>query len=174
MTTLEKEIEFGEMFGKYRLSPPDVDMKDHWDVSVPWGYFWAKMPLGPPKHSYSIQEQPPYTFDVKAQPKGQQSHSYRWVELQNVNGDTGWLYGKADFIAFEYTEYWIIVNREKLIALVEPKIDLSTPAVSGDWVANPQPYRLHRRLGRKDAVIMVPVVDLCWIGAIISKPKSNG
>jgi hypothetical protein len=181
VNTLEKEIEFGEMFGSYKLSPPDVDMIEHWDVSVqPWvfedritelrGAMYAKHPLDHLK-VINVLSGDDYKIDVKAIPKGQQSHSWRWVEFRNVRGDRGWMYGDSDFIAFEYGEYWIIVPTRSLQLLCETKLDPS-PIDGRAWSANPQPYRLHQREDRQDQVMMVPVVDLCWIGIIIQKPKS--
>jgi hypothetical protein len=180
---IEKEIEFGEMFGEYRLSPPDVDMVDHWDVEVPALVFEAKVSaLGPSNNLWAAYGQcenitatkssDNYKIDVKAQPLGKQSHSYRWVELQNVRGDKGWVFGTADYIAFEYDEYWVMVPRTRLVDLCGSKLDTS-PMEGRDWSGNPQPYRLHQREGRKDQVMMVPVVDLCWIGTIIQKPKQK-
>ncbi len=178
---LDKEIEFGELFGSYALSPPDVDMVDHWDVEVPADEFEGRLielagvtdkDLYPraelEKHHFASRADG-YRFDVKAQPKGQQSHSYRWVELQNVRGAIGWLYGKSDYIAFEYGDYWILVPTSRLQRLVETKLD-TTPMEGRDWSGNPQPYKIHKRDGRDDQVMMVPVVDLCWIGTIIKKP----
>lgn len=37
-----------------------------------------------------------------------------YVEFQNVRGDKGWLYGEADYIAFEQPDYFIMVDRKKL------------------------------------------------------------
>lgn len=177
--TLEKEIEFGKMFSEYLLSPPEIDMAYHWDVEIPFsswtaGLDWLEDAMTGKDPRKTIQTidvsiQGGVRVDVKAQPKGHQSHSYRWVELQNVNGDTGWLYGEADFIAFEYDRYWILVPRTRLVRLCEDRLD-PLPMAGRDWSANPQPFKLHRRDGRKDVVTMVPVVDLCWIGTIIQKP----
>jgi len=182
-TKIEKEIEFGEMFGEYILSPPDVDMKEHWDVAIGWRRFIRSVTsmagervgvlgneVGPIGTDLTVQDEAAYRVDVKAQPLGKQSHSYRWVELQNVRGDKGWVYGEADFIAFEYDRYWILVPRRRLTKLIEERLDNSR-LEGRDWVNNPQPFKIHTREGRNDRVMMVPVVDLCWIGTIIEKPK---
>lgn len=47
-----------------------------------------------------------YSFDVKSMKKSNRKDStvddqIHWIELQNVRGNPGWIYGKADFIAFE-------------------------------------------------------------------------
>lgn len=179
MNRLEKEIEFGEMFGGYALSAPDVDMTDHWDVSVPaTDYEKTLLHLGElhcDQYGVVISKTDigidPIKVDVKAQPKGKQSHSYRWVEITNVRGASGWLYGKADIIAFEYDEYWMLVPRRALVRLVESK--LQGAVTSKDWSGNPQPFHTHTRTDRADVVTMVPVVDLCWIGDIIKKPSGK-
>lgn len=184
MNTLQKEIEFGELFGagSEEYSPPDIDMVEHWDVAIPLKVYRERVnELGGGKvtsdgrpfvvdiGNHDRDGVMSVTFDVKAQPKGLQSHSYRWVETQNVRGDRGWLYGTADFIAFEYGEYWVIVPRTALVHLVETKAN-PLAIENRDWVNNPQPFRIHTRADRKDKVMMVPVVDLCWIGQIIKKP----
>ena len=39
-----------------------------------------------------------------------------WLELQNVNGNPGWLYGKAEYIAFMTFSKILFVKREKLLS----------------------------------------------------------
>lgn len=46
------------------------------------------------------------SFDVKAAKKTNRSdllpnYDIHWIELRNVHGDKGWLFGQADYIAFE-------------------------------------------------------------------------
>lgn len=142
------EIAFGEMFGRYGLSPEIDDIRDHWDVSV--------------------------KYDVKAIPH-QDSVPYknglRWVEVRNVNGDTGWLAGKADFIAFEEPSYWIIVWRELLYNHVMNNTSGSTN--KAEFKTNPVPYRWHTRDGRNDLVTLVPVLDLIYLGRLFRKPDQT-
>lgn len=45
-----------------------------------------------------------------------------WVELKNVRGNKGWLYGKCDRIAFELNKSFALVDREDLVRVVEKLI----------------------------------------------------
>lgn len=60
-------------------------------------------------------------IDVKGMNKNKRSDAsfddtIHWLELQNVNGNLGWLYGKADYIAFRTLSKIIFVKREKLLS----------------------------------------------------------
>lgn len=61
-----------------------------------------------------------YSFDIKSMKKSNRKDAtpddqIHWIELQNVRGNPGWIYGKADFIAFELMNSWLIISRKKLI-----------------------------------------------------------
>lgn len=61
-----------------------------------------------------------YSIDVKSMKKSNRKDAtpddqIHWIELQNVRGNPGWIYGKADFIAFELMNSWLIISRKKLI-----------------------------------------------------------
>ena len=51
------------------------------------------------------------------------NEQYHWIELKNVNGEYGWLYGEADYFAFELNEYWLIVDKLKLQQLIASKVN---------------------------------------------------
>lgn len=65
--------------------------------------------------------------EVKAMKKlsrsGEQQDEWIWVEFKNVRGNEGWLYGKADLIAFEFKEHFLFVKREELVEMCEKLID---------------------------------------------------
>jgi hypothetical protein len=65
--------------------------------------------------------------------KGNKLPNELWIEFQNVNGDPGWLYGKAKWIAFEIPEIsgFAMVERQHLKAWAEFNIDIE------DKVENP-------------------------------------
>jgi hypothetical protein len=46
----------------------------------------------------------------------------QWLELQGVTGYPGWLYGKAEYIAFRTFSKIIFVNREKLLSFALEKV----------------------------------------------------
>jgi len=81
-----------------------------------------------------------------------------WVELRNVNGKLGWLYGKAYYIAFETRNWWIVVRREDLVKFIEGVLD--------GWeitTLKPMPYEIYQREGRQDLLTIIPTVDLLAI-----------
>jgi hypothetical protein len=50
------------------------------------------------------------------------NESIHWVEIMNVRGNLGWLYGKADRFAFELNDYYMIIDKEKLQELIKEKM----------------------------------------------------
>lgn len=69
-----------------------------------------------------------YSYDVKGQKKVNRSDenydsSICWLEFINVKQDYGWMYGKANYIAFEQSDSWLIVDREELLKFIKTKID---------------------------------------------------
>lgn len=108
--------------------------------------------------------------DVKALKKRRRSDpsvddSIHWVELQNVNGDTGWLFGLADNIAFETLTEWLIVSRSSLI-------DSIKSSIYKEFVDTPEIYKMYRRRGRKDVIVLVPTKDLKMLSKL-EIPKIN-
>lgn len=99
-------------------------------------------------------------YDVKAMKKFRRSGDYptdriHYVELKNVNGEKGWLYGKADYIAFETRSYWVIVSRQKLQDMIE--------GIDMEICSEPQIYKLYTRRNRSDLMTVVPTIDLIAI-----------
>jgi hypothetical protein len=82
--------------------------------------------------------------------------NFTWVELQNVRGKVGWLFGKADLIAFQKESTFIFVKRLDLLALVNKKVDL-VAKVRGPKDAL---YKIYRREGRKDKLTLLPMSDI--------------
>ena len=98
--------------------------------------------------------------DVKARKKvSRYSDEYDdenvWIEFNNVRGNLGWLYGKADKIAFERAFDFVLVDRESLReyceATVSPVIVKSTAEAI---------YKSFQREGRKDVISRVPMKDI--------------
>lgn len=98
-------------------------------------------------------------FKKVARHDGVVSTDFQWVELRNVNGDPGWMYGKADRFAFEVElggkRGFLIVSREKLQAHIASHLQ-------GEYVKDPSKavYKKYRREGRLDRMTLVPVADL--------------
>lgn len=85
------------------------------------------------------------------------SNEYVWVELMNVRGNKGWIDGEATHIGFSLTTHYILVDRVKLRALVKSKIK------SNRWTykdSKPEPYKIYRRKGLEDKVVLVPIEDI--------------
>ena len=79
-----------------------------------------------------------------------------WVEFKNVRGNRGWLYGKADCIAFEREHDFLIVNRrlfarlcEKLCDLTKVNVDPKLPLYTG-----------YTRRDRQDLVSLIKMSDI--------------
>jgi hypothetical protein len=77
-----------------------------------------------------------------------------WIELINVHGNVGWLYGGADFIAFEQPWEWLIVDRTQLAHLV------SHIAVDTTIYPTKQKHKRYRRKGRKDVIVPICLEDI--------------
>lgn len=93
--------------------------------------------------------------------------SIHFVEFQNVNGDKGWLYGQADYIAFEQPDCFIMVDRKKLGKYYCDIMKGNTEVViSND---EKQLHTWYTRKGRLDVMIMVNTSDLYSIKDYIIK-----
>lgn len=102
-----------------------------------------------------------YSVDVKARKKTTRgdvkvNDEWTWIEFKNVLGRKGWLYGEADYIAFERADDFLMVNRENLVKFCEDKVDLKT-MVSKPYLAE---YKVYQRQGRKDLITRVRMDDL--------------
>jgi len=62
---------------------------------------------------------------VSVDVKGGNHPKVIWVEFKNVRGNDGWMYGKADWIAFELPEVcgFVMVLREELALLAESIVE---------------------------------------------------
>mgnify|MGYP003650210632 FL=1 len=102
-----------------------------------------------------------YSVDVKARKKTNRDDAkvndeWTWIEFKNVLGRKGWLYGEADYIAFERADDFLMVNRENLVKFCEDKVDLET-MVSRAYQAE---YKVYQRQGRRDLITRIRMDDL--------------
>ena len=134
-----KEEEFKRFFKKVFNASVQQDMKEHWDFGVK---FDVKMMKSVRRHQ-------------------QKDETIHWVELKNVNGEKGWLYGEADFFSFETTDYWIIVNKKTLQDFIHKK------CTDGDILPAPALYRMYQRGGRQDLITLVKSIDLMYISTLV-------
>lgn len=89
--------------------------------------------------------------------KGNNKPHEIWCEFKNVGGNTGWMYGEADIIAFDMPseECFFIVDREELVSLCEF-------VVSDKLVYNKsEAFRnKYQRKGRKDEITIMTKDDI--------------
>ena len=143
----EKEKEFGRLVGATIYATPYQDMHEHWDLI------------------YNDKK-----IDVKGIKKISRTNlhyneNWHWIERLNVNGKLGWIYGMADSIAFETINYWILVDRDKLLKFILKYSDLNE-------IDEKKPYSTYRRYGRNDAITLINTFDLMYLAyEIIPKKK---
>lgn len=143
-----KEDEFAKLFAGATASSQTEDMYEHWDLKIS-----AKIDV----KSLKKQARSDVTYN----------ESFHWVELRNVNDDIGWLYGGADFFAFELEDYWLMVEKQQLVKFIETKCKGKAVGSCKD------PYELYQRKDRKDVVVKVKTVDLIFIATKMIKKEDN-
>ena len=116
------------------------DMQEHWDVQ---GTLDGQL----------------LKFDVKGMKKvnrwdNKQQDDIAWVEGTNVGGKPGWVKGKADYIVFERTDHWLLVQRQELLEHVESKLK------ENNFQKGKGVYQIYQREGRLDKITMVPFEDI--------------
>ena len=123
-------------------------------------FFLAKLKKGEGVKSTSV--------DVKARKKNKRSDEFfdddwTWLEFVNVNGQDGWLKGKAEFISFERAEDFVIVPREPLLNWAKEQIKIKNKGVSIKAMAKnaaDAKYKYYTRSGRQDLLTQVHVNDV--------------
>ena len=80
-----------------------------------------------------------------------------WVEFKNVQGNLGWLYGKADYVAFEMENSFLFVDRKDLVKVSERVVDM-TDIVSKPFEARRKCY--HRKNRPDELVSMIHITDI--------------
>lgn len=101
-------------------------------------------------------------FDVKARKRTSRkskgfNDSWIWIEFKNVRGNDGWIKGKADFIAFELENTFLIVKRAELRELCKKLITDTKTRVRRPHQAK---YKLYTRHGREDVVTQIKTQDI--------------
>lgn len=91
----------------------------------------------------------------RSQDNGQEE--WIWVEFKNVQGNLGWIYGKADYVAFELKDSFIFVDRKDLVKLSEEICDL-TDIVRNPFEAQRKGY--HRKNRPNELVSMIHINDI--------------
>ena len=151
---LQKELEFAQVLvsnfgGEIYHSTIEEDQSDHIDL---WWIYNNKR-IG---------------FDVKSMKKSSRTDvnvntSIHWIEIQNVRGKHGWLFGKSHYIVFETISDWLIIRRTDLINLLKQHVKSFTISRSKDF------YACYQRYNRQDIIVKVPTIDLYHIARKILK-----
>jgi hypothetical protein len=144
------EIRFAESFlTDFGYATKYQDIYEHWDVYGILTNVLNKV----------------MKFDVKSAPRLKHSPTAGimesvWVEGTNVSGNKGWVKGNADYIVFEREDSWMIVNREKLLALTNQKLKENNYKKGKGNYKKPTAYLIHTRVGRRDKVTQVVFDDM--------------
>jgi len=85
-------------------------------------------------------------------------HLWGWVELNDRDGNDGWIYKKCTFIAYERKDDFVLLHKSDLRNWIQAnnlaRWDL--PFVSNSWAAS---YRLYRRPNTKEAIFQIKISD---------------
>jgi hypothetical protein len=100
-------------------------------------------------------------FDVKGRRKNSRSDSkyscdVTWIEVQNVTGRNGWIYGQAKYISFVTDKDILYVDRTALVSMYDEKVNKSL--VKDSIPSNC--YELYQRKGRKDLIFKARIEDI--------------
>lgn len=116
------------------------DMHQHWDVMIDGMKYDVKGMKKINRHDEDVTD------------------LYHFVELRNVHGEKGWLYGDADYFAFETRLDFLLVSKYKLQAYIH-KHTINPESINPHKV----PFHNYSRkanFGRDDLMTLVPVIDL--------------
>ena len=98
------------------------------------------------------------TVDIKKK-NSKNANKWVWIEYETSRGKQGWIYGSAQFIVFETSNSFIVINRSKLLNWLSSSqmVRWDLPYVSNPWSAK---YRLYRRSGNLETITQIQVEDL--------------
>jgi hypothetical protein len=146
----EAEDNFIKIYQLIRKATKEEDIKEHWDVEVKVNDDIVKVDVKAVKNESRHEAFP--------------NENFHWIEIQNVRGDDGWLYGKSDLIAFETIDYFILVGTLKLRRFLEKKLNYTKKTIKDIVTTNSKdPYSFYRRKEREDIVVKVKTIDLMHI-----------
>ena len=102
------------------------------------------------------------TVDVKARKRTSRkdkkfNDDWIWIEIKNVQGKNGWLYGKADFIVFEREKEFILCPRKTLINIVNAFVRFDLSMVDRAYQAK---YRIYQRYKRRDQITQINIKEI--------------
>ena len=123
----------------------EQDYKEHWDYAL-------------------RQQNDAYFIEVKGLKRlnrsAQQDDQMICIELQGNTGYPGWLYGKSTHIAFLMKEGFLLLDRLKLVAMIEQLVDINGKI--NPSIPNKKLHTIYRRVkfGHKDKIIYITKQEL--------------
>ena len=144
----EKERKFAELFKLTEKSTPKEDRNEKWDVKI-----ISKVDVKGLKK-------------IDRKDKAYNEH-WHWIELKGNKGNDGWLYGEADYFAFETNNYWLLVDKVKLQQFIKKYVyqkKIYTEKI---------PYKLYQRRGKQDQITLINSLDLCYLADSIIRKKDS-
>lgn len=129
----------------WRVSPSSKrqNIDEHWDYQIERDSLSFKVEVKSLKRIHREDEQAQSELTL--------------VELHGVRPrDTGWLFGKADLIAFEKHDSFILVRKSDLLSVVNRKVDLVRKVREPTQAL----YKIYSRPGRKDKLTLLPMKDI--------------
>ena len=102
--------------------------------------------------------------------KGKPDPSIIYLEIKNINGGPGWIYGDSDYIAFEQPSHFIFVPTKELQLLVKDLLDSNTMTLakkSGNI------NTLYSRRERDDLMMILGISSLDNIENKFCLPKTE-
>ena len=127
------------------------------------------------------------SVDVKRQKKvniydKNYSTTHTWIELKNIRGNPGWLYGKATHIAFALMNHYIVVDRKEMVEWIKNLLNKYKLIKDGEYVISKKqhryiPYKIYTRNkpdnNTHDRNILVEISELKKLSHIILKRDAS-
>ena len=137
------EIEFLEIIQNLNLDYRNASKKEeifsHWDFLI--------------KSNNRIFEGKYEVKAMKAKERGQKPNSnIIFIEIKSVGGNKGWIYGDADYIAFQKPDGFLIFPRKTLQKFTDSNLE-SMPLVDKSG----QIWTKYSRKNREDLVAIFPI-----------------
>lgn len=140
------EMEFLQIINRlnleYRNASKKEEIFNHWDFLI--------------KSNNVILEGKYEVKSMKAKERGQKPNSnIIFIEIKSVGGNKGWIYGDADYIAFQTPDGFLIFPRKNLQNYTDSKIS-SMPLVNRSGLI----WTTYTRKDRHDLVAIFPINEL--------------
>ena len=155
------EDRFAELIPGCRKATKEEDREKHIDLFLSRELCAKHLKWHLPKGMKEV------SFDVKTIKKVNDipREDAQYLELQNVEGKLGWIYGEAYCIVFEQTDSWIIALNKTVRELAEKHSKGKVASVENKYKFH-EPYM---RATRKDITVLVETSEIKYV--LIVKKK---